>query len=306
MPSLLLLANPAASGFTGGLHRDVVATLRAVYDVEAAWPQSPVDARAQAAAAVVAGVDVVVAFGGDGVVHHVANGLIGSPTALGVIPAGTTNVFARVLGLPTKPMRATEFLATVPTAKRIPVAELHTSAFTGASDKRIAVFAAGAGLDAEVVQVAEQEPYRKYSFGSLHYARTALSVLWSDFRGRAPNMRVAAGDRSADAVAVFVQIHEMYSYFGRLPLRLGGHVAGTLTALVMHGLPPHRAFNVLGRALTTGSVGAVPGCELWTGVENLSITAEPPAALQADGELLGTMSEARITAASERLLVAAP
>ncbi|MDH3499985.1 MAG: diacylglycerol kinase family protein, partial [Acidimicrobiia bacterium] len=270
MASLLLLANPAASGFTGGLHRDVVTTLRSAYDVEAAWPQSPEDARAHAAAAVVAGIDIVAAFGGDGVVHHVANGLMGSPTALGVIPAGTTNVVARVLGLPHKPMAATEFLATVPAAKRIPVAELQTSAFTGASDKRVAVFAAGAGLDAEVVQIAEQEPYRKYSFGSLHYARTALNVLWNEFRGRAPNMRVAAGDRSADAVAVFVQIHEMYSYFGRLPLRLGGHVAGTLTALVVQELPPQRAFNVLARALTTGGVGGVPGCELWTGVENLS------------------------------------
>lgn len=306
MPSLLLLANPAASGFTGGLHRDVIGTLRTAYDVDSAWPNSPIDARAMAAEAAVAGIDMVVAFGGDGVVHHVANGLAGSATALGIIPAGTTNVLARIIGVPQKPQTAAEFLAAGPALRAIPIGQLQTSAPSGASDKRIATFAIGAGLDAEVVAVAEQEPYRKYSFGSIHYARTAVSVLWHQFRDRPANLRVTAHGRVADAVAVFVQLHRMYSYFGRLPLQLAGHQEGSLTAMVVSELPTRRAGGIVLRALTTGRVDRVPGIELWNDIDHLALVADPPVSLQADGELLGEVTEALITVDPEALLVAVP
>jgi diacylglycerol kinase family enzyme len=304
MPSMLLLANPAASGFTGGLHRDVVMALRERYDIETAWPQSPDDARAQASAAVIREVDVVVAMGGDGVVHHVANGLVGTPTALGIIPAGTTNVVARILGIPHKPLDAAKRLASDGEITPVPVAALQTTAPSGSSDKRIAVFSAGVGVDAEVVEVAEQEPFRKYSFGSVHYARTAASVIWSRFRDRRPNLRVEAPGRTADAVSVFVQIHDMYSYLGRAPLRLGDHVPGTLSALVVHELPPQRAIRVVAGALRRRGVGDIDGVELWSDISQLSITAEPAAGLQADGEHLGDISHTLIHIASDELLVA--
>ena len=301
---MLLLANPAASGFTGGLHRDVTMALRERYEVETAWPQSPDDARAQASAAVVRGVDVVVAMGGDGVVHHVANGLVGTPTALGIVPAGTTNVVARILGLPSKPLDAARRLAGSDTLTPISVAALQTTAPSGSSDKRIAVFSAGVGVDADVVEVAEQEPFRKYSFGSFHYARTATSVIWKRYGDRRPNLRVEAPGHSADAVSVLIQIHDMYSYFGRAPLRLGSHEPGTLSALVIHELPARRALKVVAGALRRGGVGDIEGVELWHGIDQLAIAAEPAAGLQADGEHLGLVSHSLISVASDELLIA--
>lgn len=47
------------------------------------------------------GVQVVIAAGGDGTLNEVINGLIGSNTALGVLPIGTTNVWALQMGIPT-------------------------------------------------------------------------------------------------------------------------------------------------------------------------------------------------------------
>ncbi len=57
------------------------------------------------------GVDVVVGYGGDGTLNEVATGIAGADTALGVLPGGSTNVFARTLGMPNDPVAATELLA---------------------------------------------------------------------------------------------------------------------------------------------------------------------------------------------------
>ena len=49
------------------------------------------------------GLDCVVSFGGDGTLNEVATGIAGSETALGVLPGGSTNVFARTLGMSNDP-----------------------------------------------------------------------------------------------------------------------------------------------------------------------------------------------------------
>jgi len=63
--------------------------------------------------AVAGGVDVVVAVGGDGMVHLAVQALAGSATALGIVPSGTGNDYARALGIPRRdPTAATELIAT--------------------------------------------------------------------------------------------------------------------------------------------------------------------------------------------------
>jgi diacylglycerol kinase (ATP) len=58
-----------------------------------------------------AGLDVLVVLGGDGAVHQAVQGCAGTGVALGVVPCGTGNDFARALGTPRDPMAALERVA---------------------------------------------------------------------------------------------------------------------------------------------------------------------------------------------------
>lgn len=302
MRRLLLIANPTASQFTGGMHRDVTTVLRKAYDIEPAWPGSPDEATELTMQAVTDGVDVVVAMGGDGVVHRVVNGLAESETALGIIPVGTTNVLAEILGVPSKPKDASKFLATSPTGRACPLARITVD------DRSIhwATFAVGAGFDAEVVRQAERQPHRKYHFGGVHYARSAASVLWSSFRGRYPTMRVETNAEPFDAVSVLVQIHWPYTFFGRMPLTLaeeppihGVHVAG-FERLALHAAP-----TIAARAMR-GRLHRAAGAHLVEDTPYVVVEAEPPTYLQADGELLGLAGRIRIEAVPAGVTVLAP
>ena len=61
---------------------------------------SPLEARELARRAVERGAGVVIAAGGDGTVNEVANGLVHTEAALGILPVGTTNSFALQMGIP--------------------------------------------------------------------------------------------------------------------------------------------------------------------------------------------------------------
>lgn len=62
--------------------------------------------------AVAEGVTLCIAAGGDGTMHEVALGLLGSGTSMGILPLGSGNGLARHLGLSMEPMRAFEMLLT--------------------------------------------------------------------------------------------------------------------------------------------------------------------------------------------------
>ena len=307
MERLLLCANPAASGFTGGLHRAVLSRLRRHFDVESEWPKSTQEARALSAAAKAEGFDLVIAMGGDGVAHHVANGLGGSGVPLGIIPVGTTNVWARLLGLPSRAIAATDFICTRPTAIPAPAALLDLDFGNGKTESSIATFACGIGFDAAVVERAEQEPYRKYRLGALHYASSAAGVAWSRYAKREPDLVVEAQGQSVSGVAVFVRLYDCYTYFGRVPVRYGGHVPDTLGVLIARSINHRQIPSVLWRAATGQDLSKVAGFEAWTEISSVQVKVTSGAIpAQADGEILGSPLGLSITARPRHLRVLMP
>lgn len=83
-------------------------------DLSVQFSLSPEDGRAKARRAVADGADVLLAAGGDGMVNSIGSELIGSPTSLGVIPAGSGNGFARHFDIPLDVEKAVEVLAKAP------------------------------------------------------------------------------------------------------------------------------------------------------------------------------------------------
>ena len=305
MQRLLLVANPSSSQFTGGGHRAVVRILQRRFDVETAWPQSTEHARALTAEATSDGFEVVAAMGGDGVVHHVGHVLVGTETALAVIPTGTTNVYARIFGIPPKPVTAARLLIGAHVRRPTNVLAMDGHQEQG-EVRRHALFAAGFGFDAAVVRAAEQEPYRKYHFGALHYARTAIGTLLRDYRKRRPHIRVSAGARAADAVAVLVQFQPVYTYFGRKGLRLSPEPPDPMSALVVEALPGRRLPRIISGLVGGADLDRLPGMQVWTGLESVAFEADPPVWGQADGEMTGAWRTVSISLKRDALHVLVP
>lgn len=111
---VLLLANPTAGRGRGDEALEAVERALRAGGVEPAVHRTrgPGDARERAAQAEREGVGVLVPIGGDGTLHEALNGLCdassdGRPrAALGLVPVGTGNDYARVLGIPGRDPRA--------------------------------------------------------------------------------------------------------------------------------------------------------------------------------------------------------
>ena len=103
----------------------------------------------QARAAVAAGADLVLAWGGDGTVTAVAAGLLDSGTPLGLIPAGTGNLLARNLGIPLG-FDAAARIAFTGIDRRIDAVDVDLGGRTVVS-----TVMAGIGLDAVLIDAPE-------------------------------------------------------------------------------------------------------------------------------------------------------
>ena len=112
---MLVIANPYATTMSVRLKHLVVYALQGRFAVEAVDTQRKGHAIELCREAAAEGYDVVVAFGGDGTVNEAANGLAGSDTVLTCLPGGATNVYCRMLGIPSDVVDATEHLLASPT-----------------------------------------------------------------------------------------------------------------------------------------------------------------------------------------------
>jgi len=170
MRRVALIYNPASGQHSRG-RRTAIAKALAVLreagvEAEAMETLAPGSAGRQAAEAAARGCDAIIACGGDGTVHEVLQSLVGSPTALGVVPLGTANALAANLGLQTSPAKAVRQLLTAEPV-RLPVGRICYCDAAGAARSRYFTVAAGVGADA--LFISRLDPALKRRLGYALY-----------------------------------------------------------------------------------------------------------------------------------------
>src|SRR6516162_4796190 len=156
---LLLIVNASASSVTARARVVIQKSLAADHRVTVAETSRRGHATRLAQNAAARGTEVVVVLGGDGTLNEAANGLAGTKCALGVLPGGSTNVFARTIGMTNDPIEATGELLTALAAGSVDRIGL------GRANARYFLFHAGIGFDAAVVRRVEEMASLKRYFG---------------------------------------------------------------------------------------------------------------------------------------------
>jgi diacylglycerol kinase family enzyme len=303
---ILVVVNPRATATTAR-QRDVLAhSLGAIAELEVVETANRGHAAALACRAMRAEVDVVVALGGDGTVNEVVNGLLtdgvhaGVPT-LGVVPAGSTNVFARALGLPNDPVESTgQLLEALRTGSRRPVS-------LGRMDERWFVFSAGMGLDAAIVDGVEAHRRRGRKSTHLLYARVGVRAFFGSDR-RHPHLRVqlADGETIPDVHFAVVTNTDPWTFAGRRALRPTPD-ADFDTGLALYA---RRRMGTAGMLFSLARLSArnprvgSRGARVVYDLDSLTLLADTPLPVQVDGEFLGRRGQLRLEAVRKALQVA--
>ena len=293
----MLITNPFAT-FTTAEGRDALAnTLDSRFTVDVERTAHRGHAGELGARAVREGYDAVVVHGGDGSVNEVANGLLGAPDgpvpdraslpALGVVPGGSANVFARALGISRDPLLATSQLMQLLDARsRRPISLGHTL-------NRWFLFNAGMGMDAIVVRRMEELRHKGKRATAGRYLRTTLS---SFFRPSItpPHFTVEVPDHEPiDGVRFgFVSNTGPWTYLGTRPIQTNPDTD------FEHGLGIFAATSVsiprnllLGSTLLTGGDPKARHLYRDDDVEWVRFHCDEPADVQMDGDYLGRFTD---------------
>lgn len=238
----------------------------------------PHTAGALAAEAAANGASVVVAFGGDGTINEVANGMIGSTVPLGVLPGGTANVVCMETGLGRNPEKAARKLVGESEPVRIAVGKMTRP--DGYSRHFLAM--AGVGLDAIVVD--QVNPALKKRIGKVAYWVSGFAM----FGRRLPQFSMAQD--GAESQRSFVLVSRVRNYGGDL------EIAKRVTLLdpcfetvAFEGSHSMRYIPYLA-AVAVGMVARLRGVTVSPATEVQCVpTAGARVPVQIDGELAGEL-----------------
>jgi diacylglycerol kinase (ATP) len=228
--------------------------------------------------AVARGADIVVAAGGDGTINEIIQALAHTTSALGCLPLGTVNIWAREVGYPLDPVQA----AAAMTAGRVVKVDL------GYVNGRYFLLMAGIGFDGAVTAAVSDGHGRKQRFGRLAYALETITLL-PRYHGARFALDIDGRTCQHDALMLLVSNTRLYGGLARLTPEAVVN-DGQLDVRVFTGHGPVDSVRYLLPILLHG---AVPSQEHIVRARAITVDAEPPVPVQVDGEPCG-ITPARI------------
>ena len=244
--------------------------------------------------------DAAFSVGGDGTIGQIASGLIGSETALGVLPAGTSNVWAQELGLPAfswaNPERLQENTRILANASihRVDVGMCNEYSF---------MMWVGMGLDALAIRDVEpRHRLEKFFAGPKYFAYT----LWNASQFRGIRLRLWADDQEIEG-------HYMLAVANNIRRYMGGHSIlspeayiddGLLDLWLFQGDSVADAFRIAyslwrGQHVNSSRAQRIP-------FQSLRVQAESPFYLHTDAEPKGATQEVHISVRKQALKLLMP
>lgn len=249
------------------------------------------DGFAKARRAAEAGADVLLAVGGDGTVSTVGRAILGSGVALGVIPTGSGNGFARHFGIPLSPERAVAALAKA-TVKRIDV---------GVVNDRPFLVTCSMAWDAKIVRSFERAKIR----GSVLPYIFAGAYEFFDYKPQDIRVDLDSGEQMTFHHALVFTVANLTEYGG------GAKIApearpddGRLELVVALHQDVPKLFSNIGR-LFNGSLRELPEV-IFRRFRAMTVKREHAAPIQMDGELMDAPAKILVRVRPEALRVLIP
>ena len=253
--------------------------------------------------AIGAGVDLVIAAGGDGTVSEVASALRQSGVSLGILPCGTANLLARNLRLPLNNLGAATRIAFTGKDRPIDVAVISYRLADGTTEVRPYFVMAGFGIDADMVSGTGVAAKRRFGWlayvGPIirsAYRRSRASVTVSLDGGSAVSGRlhtlvvgncssVTAGLRLLPTAEIddgLLDVLAVRSLIGRDRRRFVGWIT---------------PFQGARRAAIPSAAGAADpsGAFRYETARSVTVTLHDPTTFQADGDLIGNVEWAEFS-----------
>jgi len=260
------------------------------WEVDVQHSRGPGDATRIAQAAVEAKRDVLIVAGGGGTINEAVQALAGTTTALGFLPYGTVNVWAREIGLPLRPRDAAVSLLD----GRTETLDL------GIADGRYFLLMAGIGFDSEVVRRSRRLERFKSRFGILPYALVMLATA-AFYRGVDVELRYDGVIRRVQALMLVLGNTRLYGgRFRFTPEAIA--TDGWLDLCIVKGHGPLAMIRqslpiLIGGTTTFSDVEVIR-------VRDLVVQGDGHAPLQLDGELIGhTPAHFRVAPRALRVIV---
>ena len=289
---MLLVVNSFASSVTARNTVVVHQKLARHHDVQVVETNRRGHATRFAEDAARRGIDVVVAFGGDGTLNEVATGVAGTDTALAVLPGGSTNVFARTLGMPNDALESVDLLLDAMGRDSISPIGL------GRCNGRYFTFHTGIGYDAAVVRRVEERAALKRYAGHPLFVLASLRTWALDYERDRPHFSLdfgAATDDGTvdagidDAYFTIVMNTNPYTFLGNRPLDLvpGTDLGSSLSVVTFRSMNALHILRSLGSALRGGGVPPAPWLDVRRDVKSLTVSNNRSFPYQLDGDYLG-------------------